>query len=85
MNIVVGSGEKSKEHKSIQNLCRKYDEVLWLAYDEIFNIAIANGIGRSEFKGLDTRIEMDRFLCWLPPKLDLGRLGQEVNPLSDRK
>lgn len=85
MSVVVGSGKKSKEHKSIQNLRRKYDEVLWPAYDEIFNIAKVNGIGRFEFKGLDTRIEMDRFLCWLPRMLDLGKLGQEVKPLNDRK
>lgn len=84
-SVVVDSGDKSKERTFVQRLRRKYDEVLWPAYDEIFNVAKENGIGRSEFKGLDPRIEMDRFLCWMPRKLDPERLGQEVKPLSDRK
>ena len=85
MSVVVRSGEKSKEHKSIQNLRRKYDEVLWPAYDEIFGIAKENGIGRHEFKGLDPRIEMDRFLCWLPRKQDIEKSGQGTKPLGDSK
>lgn len=85
MSVVVGSGEKSKEHTSIQNLRRKYDEVLWPAYDQIFDIAKENGIGRPEFKGLDPRIEMDRFLCWLPRKQDIEKSGQGTKPLGDSK
>ncbi len=85
MSVVVGSGEKSKEHTSIQNLRRKYDEVLWPAYDEIFDIAKKNGIGRPEFNGLDPRIEMDRFLCWLPRKQDIEKSGRGTKPLGDSK
>lgn len=84
-SVVVGSGEKPKERTFIQSFRRKYDEVLWRAYDEIFEVAKENGIGRPEFEGQDPRIEMDRFLCWLPRKLACGNWAQETTLLSNKK
>lgn len=84
-SVDVKSREKPKERAFIQRLRRKYDEVLGPAYDEIFKVAKENGIGGPEFEGQDPRIEMDRFLCWLPQMLDRGNSGQETTLLGNKK
>lgn len=67
---IVGSEAKSEERDRLKDLRQKYDEVLMPAFNEVLEVANKFGFGRREFLEQEPRIEIERFLCWLPVTQD---------------
>ena len=63
---IVESEAKLKEKDRLKDLRQKYDGFLIPAFNEILEVANKFGFRRPEFLDQETRIEIERFLCWLP-------------------